>query len=227
MAVPGAAILAHALPSVCAIGALRRQVLPDTAGGRVALTFDDGPDPDSTPQFLSELDRLAVRATFFLLGAGLAAHPELGRRIADAGHEIAVHGWTHRPHVLRGPADISADLRSSFAYVREVTGAVPRWWRPPHGILTTPGLWVAHELGLRPVLWSADGREWRPGDTDAVLARLRRQTRPGGVVLLHDTDAESPSGSWRKSLGALPGLVDWCRARGWTLGPLAEHSGSS
>lgn len=228
--VAAASVLAgtHLVPSVAAIGPLRRVVLPRLSGvgrrGHVALSFDDGPVPVSTPQFLDELSRLGVRATFFVLGAQLSAYPQLGKQIVADGHEIAVHGWTHRPHLLRTPWGIHADLLRAVQCVESVTGAAPGHWRPPHGIPTGTSLVVAWRLGLHPVLWTADGRDWQGAATArSVQARVDAQLGDGGTVLLHDADTTSAPGSWRAALAALEPLVSGWRARGWQVGPLAEH----
>ncbi|MEU6485739.1 polysaccharide deacetylase family protein [Streptomyces sp. NPDC046887] len=192
--------------------------------GRVALTFDDGPDPESTPHFLSALDGLGVRATFFLLGERLARHPELGRRIAAEGHELAVHGWLHeRPWRPRPVAD-RREVARTAALVAEAAGRWPLWYRPPYGILTG-GRWAAARAArLRTVLWSAWGRDWTAEATaHGVRAEVARSLRGGGTVLLHDTDATSAPGSWRAALGALPGLIADCRARGLEVGRLRDH----
>jgi peptidoglycan/xylan/chitin deacetylase (PgdA/CDA1 family) len=191
---------------------------------RVALTFDDGPDPESTPRFLQALDELSVRATFFVLGERLARHPELGRRIAAEGHELAVHGWRHdRPWWPR-PVRDHRDLARTADLVAEAAGHRPLWYRPAYGILTG-GRWAAaHAAGLRPVLWSAWGRDWTHDATpDSVLVEVTRTLRGGATVLLHDSDVASAPGSWRATLGALPGLVAVCRAYGLTVGRLADH----
>ena len=226
---------AHLVPSVAAIGPLRRAVLPRLSGfapaprgtrgaGHVALTFDDGPDRASTPLFLDELARLEVHATFFLLGARLAAAPEVARRIAAEGHEVAVHGWSHTPHLLRLPRATAADIRRARAALAQATGVPPRYWRPPHGIPTGAGLAAARRLGLTPVLWTVDGRDWQAAATpDTVSARVRSGLRAGAVVLLHDSDVTSAPGSWRSTLGALPAIVDACRQRSLDIGPLRAH----
>jgi peptidoglycan/xylan/chitin deacetylase (PgdA/CDA1 family) len=228
LAVGAAGLAAHLAPSVAAIGPLRRAVLPGLCGvspaAHVALTFDDGPDPASTPRILDGLAAHDVRATFFVLGSQLAAHPDLGRRIAAEGHELAVHGWTHRPHLLRTPAATARDLRRGHDCVASVSGARPRWWRPPHGIPTGAGLLAARRLHLRPVLWTADGRDWRADATaQSVLDRITPRLRAGAVVLLHDSDVVSAPGSWRATLAALPRLLAACTRLGLAVGPLAEH----
>jgi peptidoglycan/xylan/chitin deacetylase (PgdA/CDA1 family) len=226
--VVAAAAGAHLLPSIGTIPALRKRVLPRLSGKsrapHIALTFDDGPHPASTPAFLDELARLDVRATFFLLGTQLRAHPQLGRRIVAEGHEVAVHGWLHRPHLVRPPWRVGPDLTRAYGCVRDVTGVVPRFWRPPNGILSGAGFQAARRLALQPVLWTADGLDWQAGATPAsILARVDAQLDAGGTVLLHDSDITSAPGSWRSALGALPGLVELCAARGCTAGPLRDH----
>ena len=218
----------HLLPSIGTIPALRNSLLPRLSGrsdtGHVALTFDDGPDPASTPAFLDRLDELGVRATFFLLGSQLQACPRLAERITSAGHELAVHGWRHRPHLLAAPWRVAGDLAHTAARIRAVTGVQPRFWRPPNGILTGAGLLAARRHGLQPVLWTADGRDWAAAATaGSVFGRLRRQLTAGGTVLLHDSDVTSAPGSWRAGLAALPDLVALCAERGWPIGPLREH----
>ena len=219
---------AHLVPSIGTVPALRNRLLPRLSGrsdtGQVALTFDDGPDPASTPAFLDRLGELGVRATFFLLGSRLREAPELARRMVGEGHEVAVHGWRHRPHLLQTPWQVAAELAGSCARIQAVSGARPRFWRPPNGILTGAGLLAARRHRLQPVLWTADGQDWAAGATaGSVFTRLERQLTAGGTVLLHDSDATSAAGSWRSALGALPDLVALCAERGWPLGPLREH----
>jgi peptidoglycan/xylan/chitin deacetylase (PgdA/CDA1 family) len=227
-AVIAATVSAHLLPSVLTIPALSRRVAPalsgQTAGRHVALTFDDGPDPRSTPAVLAQLDELGVHATFFVLGTQVERAPGLAVRIAEAGHEIAVHGWTHRPHLLRNPALVPGDIGRTTRLITAVTGRRPRHWRPPNGILSGAGLLGAATHGLRPVLWTADGQDWRADATPtSIRARVTRQLDAGGVVLLHDSDITSASGSWRAVVEAIPSLVEHCAARGWPIGPLRDH----
>lgn len=219
---------AHLVPSIGTIPAVRNRFLPRSSGRsdtrHIALTFDDGPDPASTPAFLDQLDRLGVRATFFLLGSRLQQQPRLGRRMVEEGHEVAVHGWAHRPHLLQPPWQVALDLARSRACIQASTGALPRFWRPPYGILTGAGLMAARRYLLQPVLWTADGRDWTADATGvSVFGRLKRQLTAGGTVLLHDSDVTSAPGCWRSALDALPDLVALCAARHWAIGPLREH----
>ncbi|MET9367378.1 polysaccharide deacetylase family protein [Streptomyces griseoflavus] len=218
---------AHIAPAATWLPVVRRR-FPRLAGvgdpSHVALTFDDGPDPESTPRFLDVLEELGVRATFFVLGDGVVRHPAVVRETVRRGHEVAVHGWRHDRPWLPAPADDVRALARASGTVRELTGGCPRWYRPPYGILTS-GRWAAaRAAGLRPVLWTAWGRDWTSGATPAsVRATVTAGLRGGGTVLLHDTDAMSAPECWRAALGALPGIVHRCREAGLSVGPLAEH----
>ncbi|MEV5987847.1 polysaccharide deacetylase family protein [Streptomyces sp. NPDC052051] len=222
------AAVAHIGPAVTWLPGLRYRFFPRLAGaGRpdhVALTFDDGPDPTSTPRFLDALDGLGVRATFFLLGESVARHPALAREIAERGHELAVHGWTHDRPWLPAPARETADLARAVDAVGRAGGRPPRWYRPPYGILTSSRWAAARRVGVRPVLWTAWGRDWTAEATPAsVRTAVGARLRGGGTLLLHDSDRHSATGCWRASLGALAHIVEDCRAAGLSIGPLAEH----
>lgn len=218
----------HLLPSVTTLGPVRRTLTPRLAGagrpGHVALSFDDGPHAVGTPRLLELLRERDTRATFFVLGSAARACPELVRRAADLGHEIAVHGWTHRCHLLRAPLDVASDLRRTAELVTELTGVAPTYWRPPYGIATGPALVAGRRLGLTPILWTADGRDWLAEATRrSVATTVRAGLRGGGTVLLHDSDATSAPGSWRTTLAAVPVVLDLCAARGWQVGPVRDH----
>jgi peptidoglycan/xylan/chitin deacetylase (PgdA/CDA1 family) len=205
-----------------------RGLLPSLNGdghpGRVALTFDDGPDRASTPEFLRCLDRFDVKATFFLLGSMVEKAPTLARALVEEGHEVAVHGWDHRSLALRGPVATRRQIVEGAATVADRTGQTPTWWRPPYGVLTTAGLISARHVGLTPVLWGTWGRDWRKDATSSsVTANLEAGFRPGVTVLLHDSSCTAAPGSWRSALGALPDLVRRCRDQGLVVGPLSSH----
>ncbi|MFF7356833.1 polysaccharide deacetylase family protein [Streptomyces filipinensis] len=219
---------AHIGPAATWLPGVRLLLFPGLSGtgrGRhVALTFDDGPDPEATPYFLDTLDEVGVRATFFVLGENVVRHPALARETARRGHELAVHGWTHdrpwRPAPVRDAEQVARTVRA----VHDICGHRPQWYRPPYGILTS-GRWLAaRRAGLRPVLWSAWGRDWTADATPAsVRALVAADLRGGGTVLLHDSDRLAAPGCWRSALGALPALVEGCREAGLAVGPLRDH----
>jgi peptidoglycan-N-acetylglucosamine deacetylase len=218
----------HAGPGITALAPVRRRFFPRLAGlgraGQVALTFDDGPDPGSTPAFLELLAARHVRATFFLLGSMVVKAPGLAADIAGAGHEVAVHGWAHRYTILRTPRAVRDDLARATDAVAAASGRQPRFYRPPYGVLSAGALAAAQAQGLTPVLWTCWGREWTAGATPAsVYATLAADLTPGATVLLHDSDCTSPPGGAAAALGALPRLLDNCAERGLAVGPLADH----
>jgi len=224
----GGALAVHALPALSNVDAIRGRLLPGLAGvgaaGHVALTFDDGPDPKSTPAFLEALDRLGWRATFFMLGSMVERAPALAAEVAAAGHEVAVHGYDHRSQLFRFGRAVADDLERAIDAIASHTGRRPVCFRPPYGTLSAGGVVAARRQKLRTVLWTTWGRDWRAEATpDSVVADVARQLGPGGTVLLHDSDCTSAPGAWRSALGALPRLGDLFAARGLVVGPLAEH----
>lgn len=224
----GGVAAVHALPALSNVDAIRKRTMPVLAGvgapGHVALTFDDGPDPRSTPAFLDALARLEWRATFFMLGSMVARDPGLAGDVAAAGHEVAVHGYRHRSQLLRFPGEVADDLERAVNTVAEASGRTPVWFRPPYGSLSAAGVLAARRLRLRTVLWTAWGRDWRAEATPAtVVGDVVQGLGPGATVLLHDSDCTSAPGSWRSALGALDGLADVFAAQGLSVGPLSEH----
>lgn len=220
--------LAHAAPVVSTLGPLRNRFMPGLSGqGRpdhVALTFDDGPDALSTPFFLRALDTHRVRATFFVLGSMARRSPGLLREMAAQGHEIGIHGWQHRPLLLRGPRATHEDFRRARDEVAAITGEAPTLFRPPYGVMSTSAHVSARMLGLTPVLWTAWGEDWRRRATPQSVHRtVTADLRGGGTVLLHDSDCTSAPGAWRSALGALPMILDTCTERGLDVGPLRDH----
>ncbi|MFD5080471.1 polysaccharide deacetylase family protein [Streptomyces sp. NPDC058371] len=222
------ALAAHAAPAVSAFGPLRNRLMPGLAAqGRpdhVALTFDDGPDPVSTPFFLRLLAAREVHATFFLLGSAASRSPGLVQEMAAAGHEIALHGWEHRMLLLRGPRSTYDDLARARDTVAALTGEAPRLFRPPYGVMTTSAHVAARRLGLTPTLWTCWGEDWRAGATPGTVHHtVTADLRGGGTILLHDSDCTSAPGSWLNTLGALPRILDTCRQRSLRVGSLKDH----
>lgn len=222
-----AAAPVHLLPGLVAWRSMRSRLLPGLAGvgdrGHVALTFDDGPDPVSTPPILDALDRLGWRATFFCLGSQVRRSPGLAREIVARGHEVAVHGDTHRSHLGRLPTSAVADVLRARDCIAEVAGA-PRWLRPPYGAVSASTLVAARRSGLRLVLWTTWGLDWQAHATGRSVARnVSRTFVPGATVLLHDSDITSVPGSWRATLSALPMLAERWYHDALSVGTLSDH----
>lgn len=218
----------HAGPAVAGVSPFGIRVTPTLVGrGRtdhVALTFDDGPDPRSTPAVMDALDRQGWQATFFMLGTMVRRAPSLVGEVVAAGHEVAVHGDEHKNMLRRTPRAARDDIRRATDTIAELVGRQPTWFRPPFGILSAGALSGARRAGLRTVLWTTWGRDWRKEATpDTVVADVCRRYVEGGTVLLHDADCQSYPGSWRSTVGALPLLADRFAARSLAVGPLRDH----
>lgn len=171
----------------------------DPAGG-VRITFDDGPDPEWTPRVLDRLAAIGARASFFVLGDRVDRYPELVRACAAAGHEIEIHGMSHRAATFQWPASLAREIATLSDSIEELTQRRPRWYRPPYG--ARPMLSSAIRP-LRLVTWSWSCGDW-PGGADNG-ARFPR-VRAGDVVLLHDGPSAAP-GARARTLGALEALA--------------------
>lgn len=224
----GAAGAAHLAPGATCWRRARNVLLPTLAGvgdpAHVALTFDDGPDPASTPEFLDLLDSLGWKATFFMLGGQVRAHRSLAAEVAARGHEVAVHGDEHASHLRRTSTWTTRDVTAAAGVIAEATGTTPVWFRPPYGALSASSLMAGRRAGLRTVLWTTWGRDWRPGATaEDVAESVSASWQPGATVLLHDSDLTSAPGSWKATLAALPSLAERWTAAGLRVGTLSEH----
>lgn len=220
-------LAAQLAPALTTIAPARRALFPRLSGvgqgPHIALTFDDGPDPASTPAFLELLARHERRATFFVLGEHAASNAALVKRMATEGHEIAIHGWTHRCTAAFPPTQLIRELRAARHQVEDLTDAPVRWYRPPYGVLTTETLLACRGLALTPVLWTAWGRDWeRSASPRCITSSVLRTLRPGGTILLHDTDRHSPRGDWRRTLAATDALLSGPLAT-VDIGPLRER----
>jgi peptidoglycan/xylan/chitin deacetylase (PgdA/CDA1 family) len=160
------------------------------AGSRqraVALTFDDGPEPGVTPQVLDLLERAGARATFFLIGERAAREPGLVRAIADAGHTIANHTWSHsKAFALLPPRAIAAELDRTQDLLATLTGNSPVFFRPPAGIRNVLLEPLLARRGLHLASWTRRGLDAFAHDAETVYRRLAYALSPGDILLLHD-----------------------------------------
>jgi peptidoglycan/xylan/chitin deacetylase (PgdA/CDA1 family) len=208
------------LPHLWTSGCLRR----GTDGARrLALTFDDGPDPEWTPRVLEILDRHAVRASFFLVGTRAVHAPATVRAIAAAGHEVGNHGWSHRSLWLCGPRRTSTEIGRAHAALAELAGRPPRFFRPPWGMVNAAMFPLLRRHGERAVLWSIQPEGLRPASPAAQVRHVRQRAHPGAIVDLHD--AEGTSGAPARLCAALPAMIAELRDAGYVLVTVAELAG--
>jgi len=180
----------------------------------VAITVDDGPDPDVTPQVLSQLAEHRARATFFCVGARVERYPDLAREIVHRGHDIENHSQRHRHNFsLMGPRGLSAEISRAQDTILRVTGSRPRFFRAPAG-LRNPFLDpVLARLQLRLASWTRRGFDTVSANSDAVYRRLASPLQSGDILLLHDGNAARSRRGAPVILEVLPRLLDTVAAR--------------
>ncbi|MCX4469782.1 Peptidoglycan-N-acetylglucosamine deacetylase [Micromonospora sp. MW-13] len=164
----------------------------DTGSAEVALTFDDGPDPQYTPQVLALLRAYGVKATFCVVGENAQNHPDLIQAIVADGHTLCNHSWQH--DVLlgkRSPSVIRADLLRTNAAIRDAVPDAPiGYFRQPGGAWTYPVVSAAEELGMTPMHWTVDPSDWRAPGAAKIASAVLAGVQPGAVVLLHDAGGD-------------------------------------
>jgi peptidoglycan/xylan/chitin deacetylase (PgdA/CDA1 family) len=186
----------------------------------VALTFDDGPNPDATPLILDTLREKGVRATFFVLGSHAERWPELVQRISHEGHQLGNHGYFHRKLHFKSPFYVSRDIKLGIRAIKRAGAPAPRLFRAPHGFRspwTTP---IASSYGERTVGWSLG--VWdsdRPG-ADEIVRRTLEGVEPGSIILLHDGDGYNPDGDRMQTAAALPIIIDRLKEQGYEFATL-------
>lgn len=196
------------------------ETVPPGAGA--ALTFDDGPDPECTPALLDALDRAGAKATFFVVGERVAGNEELLREIEARGHEVGLHGMTHRRHDKLGEAEARAELREGLAAIEAALVTRPTRYRPPYGGTSPRLARICEELGLEPAYWSAWGQDWEPIAASAIAEVVERDLVPGTVILLHDSALYAERADARPTIEAIPLIATAAGAAGIRLVSLRD-----
>jgi peptidoglycan/xylan/chitin deacetylase (PgdA/CDA1 family) len=195
----------------------------DRTGDVVALTFDDGPDPDHTPAILDELARLGVVATFFLVGRRASTHPDIVRRILDEGHAVGSHSDSHPEPWRVSLRPLVLEYRRGRVHVEQAARRPVPLFRPPKGHVNVSGAVAMRAARVQPWLWTIDPGDWRPAvRADEIVAGLAG-LRAGDVILLHDAidGPLAPSALDRTATrAALPGIVGLARERHLRFGTL-------
>ncbi|HEY0666094.1 MAG TPA: polysaccharide deacetylase family protein [Gallionella sp.] len=191
--------------------------LPEAAIRRheVALTFDDGPDPEITPRVLDLLDQHGAKASFFCIAEKVAAFPELAREIVSRGHSIENHSYNH-PYTfaMLGWSGLRRDISKAQDAIRMTTGMSPVFFRAPMGFRSPFLTPVIGYLGLKYVSWTRRSFDVFEQDPENILRRLTRGLAAGDILLLHDGRSHQPHGASTVVLAALPPLLEHLRSRG-------------
>jgi peptidoglycan/xylan/chitin deacetylase (PgdA/CDA1 family) len=188
----------------------------------VVLTFDDGPDQDSTPAVLEALDEAGARATFFLVGEQVEADPGLAREVVARGNDAQLHGYGHMAHELLTPEEARRDLERGAQALRDATEIEARFYRPPYGRFSSGSYEACRALGLEPVYWSAWGTDWETITPQRIADLVIPDLAAGAVVLLHDSPRYSHRPSARPTVEALPLITAHAEELGLPFLTLAE-----
>jgi len=179
---------------------------------KVALTFDDGPDDQATPQILNILKENSVKGTFFLIGKHAQMHPDTVRRIAAEGHVLANHTWSH-PNMMRlNPDQARQEIEATQELLERLTGRRTALVRLPWGTVSTDIMDLVQKDGYRVIGWSADSFDWREPRAAVTLARLKAQIHPGAIILMHAIVFPNSNGVTVK---ILPALISELKAQGY------------
>ncbi|WP_026058462.1 polysaccharide deacetylase family protein [Streptomyces sp. SS] len=176
-------------------------------GRSMVLTFDDGPDPRYTPAILETLRRYDCRAMFFVCGEMAVDNQDLLREMAEDGHVVGNHSWSHPLIPKLRPSRIRDELGSTSEVVERTLGAAPLWYRAPYGAWNRHSFEIGAELGMEPLAWTVDTLDWKEPGTGSIVRRVLDGAAPGAVVLSHDA-----GGNRAQSVAALrrylPELLD-------------------
>ncbi|MCG3089357.1 polysaccharide deacetylase family protein [Sporosarcina cyprini] len=158
---------------------------------RVALTFDDGPEPKVTPQILEILNRHDAKATFFMLGSRVEYYPDVAAAVQQAGHELGNHTWNH-PNLVKLPsARVIEEIQKTSAKIEEVTGQKATAFRPPYGAVNQR---IRGLSDIPIVLWDVDTLDWQHHDPTKILEKVKQQTKDGSIILMHDIHQSTADG---------------------------------
>ncbi len=178
----------------------------------IALTFDDGPSPQYTPQILNILQVNGVHATFFCIGEQVQADPDLVLQEANAGHVVANHSWNHPDLTTLTTDQVHAQLSDTSNAIQSADGQMPVFFRPPYGAINEDVQSQGAQLGLRPILWNVDTLDWELPGSDNIVKTALDNASNGAVILMHDG-----GGDRSQTVAALPAIISGLKERGFQL----------
>ncbi|MCT4610779.1 MAG: polysaccharide deacetylase family protein [Pelagimonas sp.] len=184
----------------------------------IAMTFDDGPHPSLTPALLDMLKARNLRATFYLIGNRVVTWPDIVRRIADEGHEIGNHSWSHPNLAKLSNAKVLDQIDRTSDAIFKLTGRPPVTFRPPYGSFTrSQRLMLYKNRNLPTILWSVDPQDWRRPGSNTVKNRILKGARSGSIILSHDIQ--------KGTVRAMPGTFDGLTGKGLRFGTVSQMMG--
>jgi peptidoglycan/xylan/chitin deacetylase (PgdA/CDA1 family) len=188
----------------------------------LALTYDDGPNDGSTPQLLEVLAGHEVKATFFLLGRYVEARPELARAMAEAGHAIGNHGYSHRNLIFLSSSETRRELTRTSQAIEAVTGVRPALFRPPFGGRRPGTFAIARQCGMTPVMWRIIGNDWNADTAESIARRVVSRIKGGEVIVLHDGGHRALGADRSRTVRATDEIVRRCHGQGYRFVTVPE-----
>jgi peptidoglycan-N-acetylglucosamine deacetylase len=189
---------------------------------QLALTYDDGPNDPHTLRLLEVLAKHNVRATFFLIGHFVREQPDTAREVANAGHVIGNHTFTHPLLTFKSAAQIRKELTDCRSALQDVIGQHSNLFRPPFGGRRPAVLRVARELGLTPIMWNVTGYDWTAPPAAEIDRKVSSQIRGGDVILLHDGGHRQMGADRSQTISATDNLITRYKSQGYEFVTIAE-----
>jgi peptidoglycan-N-acetylglucosamine deacetylase len=189
---------------------------------QIALTYDDGPNDRHTLDLLEVLAKNNVRATFFMIGQFVRQRPEIARSVAQAGHVIGNHTFTHPRLIFKSAAQTRTELADCHQVLEDTIGEHSNLFRPPFGGRRAATLRIAGELGLQTVMWNVAGNDWKSLSAAAIEDRVVRRMRGGDVILLHDGRHRAMGADSAQTVIATENLIRRCRDAGYEFATVTE-----
>jgi peptidoglycan/xylan/chitin deacetylase (PgdA/CDA1 family) len=192
--------------------------------GRIALTYDDGPNDPHTLRLLEVLEKYGVHATFFMIGKFVRQRPDIARAVAAAGHLIGNHTFTHPLLIFKSEAQTRAQLNDCRRALTDAIGEHSRLFRPPFGGRRPATLRIARELGLDTVMWNVTGYDWTAPPASVIEKKVARQLHTGGgdVVLLHDGGHRAMGADRAHTVIATDNLIRQYKEQGYEFVTVSE-----
>lgn len=206
--------------------AVRSQILGETVwcgsgnNNSVALTFDDGPSPD-TLEILDVLRAENVKGTFFLIGESVEKYPEIARKIAADGHKIGNHSFSHPIYLFCSANKVRNELEKTQEVIKKAIGVAPKLARPPCGVRSKAYFEIARKLNLQTIQWSDAGFDWKNISAERIARNVLETAQSDSIILLHDGDSAGKSRR-RATIEAVPIILSGLREKGLRVAPLAE-----
>jgi peptidoglycan/xylan/chitin deacetylase (PgdA/CDA1 family) len=188
----------------------------------LALTYDDGPNDPHTLKLLEVLAKHNVRATFFMIGCHVRLRPDLARAVAEAGHAVGNHTFTHPLLIFKSKAQTRAELVDCQQVLQDAIGKPANLFRPPFGGRRPATLQIARSLGLQPVMWNVTGYDWNAPPAAVIERKIMHQMRGGDVILLHDGEHKAMGADRSQTVIATDNLIRRYRDQGYEFVTVEE-----